>query len=94
VLKVGTNGDTRTQVWRDRRKKDLYAHARKGYLVSAEEKDDGTVDFLHDKHLILVDEKRRIRGYYDATEPKEVDRLIGDIKVLLNEWNSFRKFEF
>jgi protein SCO1/2 len=35
--------------------------------------------------LVLVDENRHIRGYYDGTDPKEVDRLILETKILLSE---------
>lgn len=34
--------------------------------------------------LILIDSKRRIRGYYVGTEPDEVDRLTVEIKILLS----------
>lgn len=32
--------------------------------------------------LVLTDAKRRIRGYYQATDPEEVDRLKGEVKIL------------
>jgi len=34
---------------------------------------------LHSTRLVLVDAEGRIRGYYDATEPPAVDRLLQDI---------------
>ena len=34
--------------------------------------------------LVLIDSKRRIRGYYVGTEPDEVDRLTVEIKILLS----------
>ena len=34
--------------------------------------------------LVLIDSKRRIRGYYAGTEPDEVDRLTVEIKILLS----------
>lgn len=33
--------------------------------------------------IVLVDEERRIRGYYQGTSTEEVDRLIAEIKILL-----------
>jgi protein SCO1/2 len=41
--------------------------------------------FIHSEKLILVDQDRHIRGYYDGTDPKEVDRLILETKILLRE---------
>lgn len=38
-----------------------------------------------DKTLVLLDEKNRIRGYYNGYETKEVDRLILEIRVLLSK---------
>jgi protein SCO1/2 len=41
-------------------------------------------DFIHTENVILVDEKKRIRGFYDGTSDLDVDRLIGDIQILLD----------
>jgi protein SCO1/2 len=38
-----------------------------------------------DKTLVLLDDKNRIRGYYNGYETKEVDRLILEIRVLLSK---------
>jgi protein SCO1/2 len=38
---------------------------------------------LHSNRFVLVDGEARIRGYYDAFDPKEVERLLGDVKGLL-----------
>lgn len=35
--------------------------------------------------LVLLDSQRRIRGYYQATDRKEVDRLIQEIQILNKE---------
>lgn len=37
-----------------------------------------------DHTLVLLDDKNKIRGYYDGYETKEVDRLILEIRVLLS----------
>jgi protein SCO1/2 len=31
---------------------------------------------------MLIDKKRQIRGFYDGTDFKEMDRLLEDIKIL------------
>lgn len=42
-------------------------------------------NLLHDGTFVLVDGKRRIRGYYNGLDQKDTQRLIVDIKKLLNE---------
>jgi hypothetical protein len=34
--------------------------------------------------VILVDEKKRIRGFYDGTSDSQMDLLIQDIQILLD----------
>jgi protein SCO1/2 len=70
-------------------KQDLYALARKSFFVlkPAETVNQGDVgsDFIHTNNFVLVDKKRRIRGYYDGTSSEEVDKLIEDIRLLMKE---------
>jgi protein SCO1 len=42
----------------------------------------GRQTILPDKRLILVDGQRRIRGYYHALDPEDINRLMAEIKVL------------
>lgn len=42
-------------------------------------------DFIHSEKLLLVDETKHVRGLYDGTNPEDVDRLVTEIKVLLQE---------
>ena len=71
------------------KQEDLYALARKSFFVlkpsEAENQGDVGSDFIHTNNFVLVDKKMRIRGYYDGTSIKEVDRLIRDVDLLLNE---------
>jgi len=62
---------------------DVYAIARNGFLVDAVQDTTRDAQFIHSSSLILVDSKRRIRGYYDVNTKKEVDRLIDELKLLL-----------
>ena len=71
-------------------KKDaLYGLARKSFFVlkPAEAANQGDVgsDFIHTNNFVLVDQKKRIRGYYDGTSQKEVTQLIRDINQLFEE---------
>lgn len=50
--------------------------------------DDGTgsqKNIIHDGTFVLVDGKRRIRGYYDGLSVKDTKRLILDINKLIKE---------
>ena len=37
---------------------------------------------IHSQKFTLVDPQGRIRGYYDATEPEELHRLLADVARL------------
>jgi protein SCO1/2 len=43
----------------------------------------GTVGLLHSQRLILVDRDKHIRGMYDGLDPKDIDRLMTEIRILL-----------
>jgi protein SCO1/2 len=66
-------------------KKEIYRLARKSFQVAATDGDGGDNDFIHSDQLILIDSKKRIRGYYEGTEKKEIAQLIRDIKKLEHE---------
>jgi protein SCO1 len=66
-------------------KAELYAQARKGYLLQADEGNGGAEDFIHTQNFALIDKDSHIRGFYDGTDSSEVNRLITDIRVLLQE---------
>lgn len=68
-------------------KKELYSIARQGYFLNAEQGDGGPDDFIHTQNFALIDKEKHIRGYYDGTNPKEVEQLILDIKLLLKEYS-------
>lgn len=40
---------------------------------------------FHSSYFTLVDKQGRIRGYYDSTEPKNIDKVVSDLKLLLKE---------
>lgn len=67
-------------------KKHLYEIARKGYLLNAEQGDGGADDFIHTQNFALIDKERHIRGFYDGTDSLEINRLIGEIKILFDEY--------
>ena len=65
------------------RKNETYQLA-KSYLVSVQEKNPAG-EYIHDGYFILIDKQKRIRGTYEGTDPKEVNKLIDDIKILRAE---------
>lgn len=67
-------------------KKQIYDLARKSYLVA---KDDeySEYDLIHTENFVLIDSKKRIRGYYDGTDEKVMQELLEDIDILLAEEN-------
>jgi len=70
-------------------KNKLYEMARKSFFVlkPQEAQNLGGVesDFIHTNNFVLIDQKMRIRGYYDGTVPHAVDQLIDDVQLLLEE---------
>lgn len=63
-------------------KKDIYFIARKSYLAVKTGKPEELYDMVHTENFVLVDSKRRVRGFYDGTNPDEIKKLIYDIKWL------------
>ena len=65
-------------------KKHIYELARKSYFAVVEQGDGGLQDFIHTTNFVLVDKQQQIRGIYDGINDDEIQRLINDIKILLN----------
>ena len=63
-------------------KEYIYNLGQKGFFVSTMEEQGTPISFLHSEKFILVDQHGWIRGFYDGTDQKEVDRLIMEIQVL------------
>jgi len=68
------------------KKEHIYDLARKTYFAAVTEGDGGIEDFIHTENFVLVDKEKRLRGFYDGTSEKDVDRLIKDIYTLLEEY--------
>jgi protein SCO1/2 len=61
----------------------IYPLARQGFLVNALKA--GKDDFIYSDKLMLIDQHKRIRGYYSGTSTTDVVRLNDEIKVLIKE---------
>ena len=66
-------------------KKQIYNLARKSYLVAEDIESPRQYDMIHTENFVLVDSKRRIRGFYDGTDSDVMEDLINDIKILKKE---------
>ena len=69
-------------------KKHIYELARKSYFAVLDEGNGDENDFIHTEQFVLVDKERRIRGYYDGTEKKDMKKLKEDIVLLKEEYAS------
>lgn len=65
-------------------KKEIYDLARKSYLVAKDSPYD-EFDLIHTENFVLVDTKKRIRGFYDGTDKEAIKQLLEDIKILKKE---------
>lgn len=54
-------------------------------VLALQTKSEGLVP---DKMLVLLDKKSRVRGYFDASNREEVDRLLTEIPLLLREYEN------
>jgi protein SCO1 len=63
-------------------KKAIYDMARKSYLAVKLGRPEEAYDMVHTENFVLVDSKRRVRGFYDGTNKEEIKKLISDIEWL------------
>jgi protein SCO1/2 len=62
---------------------DIFELSR-GYKVMAFDDSLGNDrNLVHDGTFVLLDSRRRIRGYYNGLDPEDTQRLISDMKILL-----------
>lgn len=69
-------------------RKQIYDLARKSYLV-AKDNPDEEYDLIHTENFVLIDTKKRIRGFYDGTNLESINKLKEDIRILEKEEESF-----
>lgn len=65
-------------------KEQIYNLARKSYLA-AKDASFSPFELIHTENFVLVDTKKRIRGFYDGTKSEDIERLLSDIKILKAE---------
>jgi protein SCO1/2 len=67
-------------------KKHIYDLARKSYFAVLDEGTGDEDDFIHTENFVLIDKNRRIRGSYDGTKKKNMQKIITDIELLKKEY--------
>lgn len=65
-------------------KKEIYDLARKSYLAAKDVPYQAN-DLVHTENFVLIDKKKRIRGFYDGTDPEAIENLLYDIQILKAE---------
>ena len=66
-------------------RKQIYELARKSYLVVKDLPEGEEYGMIHTENFVLVDSKRRIRGFYDGTKQEAIAELLADIQILKAE---------
>ena len=67
-------------------KKQIYDLARNSYFATTTSGDGSDQDFIHTENFVLIDKKKRIRGFYDGTSKEDTKRLINEINILKSEY--------
>ena len=66
-------------------KSAIYDLSTRGFKLAAAERDGVKSEPVHSTRMVLVDRHGQIRGYYDATEPDAITKLLADTNHLLKE---------
>ena len=64
---------------------EIFEVAKTNYMLGALKDENSPGGYIHSGSFVLIDKEMRIRGYYDGTDAKEVDRLILDLKEFISE---------
>lgn len=76
-------------------KAPLYKMARQSYMIDNNKPDSNQLikdQFIHTQFFALVDKQRRLRGIYDGLKNDEIEKLKTDIKGLLKEKITSKRF--
>lgn len=63
-------------------KKQIYDLARRSYLAVKSTGNGDAYDMIHTENFMLIDKERRIRGFYDGTNPEDIEKLLSDLELL------------
>ena len=63
----------------------IYKLSHDGFKLAVSDGSDAQGLPVHSTRMVLVDRHGQIRGYYDATEPDAITKLVADTTHLLRE---------
>ena len=66
-------------------KSAIYKISHDGFRLAVSDGSDAQGIPVHSTRIVLVDRHGQIRGYYDATEPEAITKLLADTNHLLRE---------
>ena len=66
-------------------KSAIYKISHDGFKLAVSDGSDARGIPVHSTRIVLVDRHGQIRGYYDATEPEAITKLLADTNHLLRE---------
>jgi protein SCO1/2 len=66
-------------------KSEIYKLSHDGFKLAVSDGSDVLGLPVHSTRMVLVDRHGQIRGYYDATEPEAITKLLADTNHLLRE---------
>jgi protein SCO1/2 len=66
-------------------KSRIYDLSRNGFKLGVSDGSEETGTPVHSTRMVLVDRRGEIRGYYDATGPDTITKLLADTSHLLRE---------
>ena len=66
-------------------KSAIYNLSHDGFKLAVSDGSDAQGIPVHSTRIVLVDRHGQIRGYYDATEPEAITKLLADTNHLLRE---------
>ena len=64
---------------------EIFEIAKNNYMLGALKDENSPGGYIHSGSFVLIDKDKKIRGYYDGTDAKEVDQLILDLKEFISE---------
>lgn len=69
-------------------KDEIYKLAGQGFKLSAQDEggDELHDGFVHSERLVLIDPDWNIRGYYNGTDIRSVNFMMGDISLIMKEY--------
>jgi protein SCO1/2 len=81
------NADPEKWLFLTGEKADIYQLIRKGFQVTVDNtpEDEASDQIMHSLRFALVDRKGQVRAYYTGSDSDLADRLVPDVKRLLQE---------